>query len=169
MYHSRRFRLTPPWPPGLETLRKALLGPARYRQPLSGLAVAHVYDDTVLIALALNAYFEQREDGFRLNAPGLSLHCRVDDAGAAPALAALLLQLGDEGAATAHPPQAFCLQAAVVIQAQVDDLALQHRAWIAQRKQRAGLRWNPAVLVAMQTLRARSALARRVDAPPAPG
>ncbi|TXH06288.1 MAG: hypothetical protein E6R07_00415 [Nevskiaceae bacterium] len=163
MRYGYKFRLTPPWPPGRETLKKALLGPARYRAaPVAG-STAHVYDDTVLIALAVQAFLRGREEGFRLRTPGLELMCRVDAAGDATLLRTLL------GALVAGPPPSAapaaaqaCLAAGIAIEAQVDGVHLQHRAWLLGQRPRSGLRWSPALIKAVETLRSRGALSGAV-------
>ena len=57
----REPRLTPPWPPGLESLKKAFLGPRRYRQLPPAGSRWDMYNDSLIVALALNRALKSPE------------------------------------------------------------------------------------------------------------
>ena len=57
----REPRLTPPWPPGLESLKKAFLGPRRYRQLPPVGSAWNMYNDSLIVALALNRALKSPE------------------------------------------------------------------------------------------------------------
>lgn len=80
MFHSlmprsyKALRLAPPWPPGLESLKKSFLGSRRHRVlPMAGSEWA-MYNDTLPIALALSSFlkdsapFEMRVSGLEFTA-----------------------------------------------------------------------------------------------------
>lgn len=54
-------RLTPPWPPGLESLKKAFLGSRRHRQLPPAGSLWTMYDDSLIVALALNRALKSPE------------------------------------------------------------------------------------------------------------
>lgn len=157
MRYGKRFRLTPPWPPGLESIKKALLGPARYRRSFEPAApLTGPYDDTLLIALAVQAHVNGNDNGFNLDAPGLKLLCRLETELAASDLDALLMN----GVATAPAldENTFMRLAssAIIIDAHLDSGIIRHRSWICRKtKTGEGIRWNTAFNKALQLIRGR--------------
>ena len=55
----RIMRTEPPWPPGLESLKKSFMGSRRYRVVPPVGSEWTMYDDALPVALAINAYLKE--------------------------------------------------------------------------------------------------------------
>jgi hypothetical protein len=158
MRYGPRFRLTPPWPPGLESIKKALLGPARHRRNV----VAHTkpqspYDDTLLIALALHAYLDHRSEGFALKAPGLMLSCQMHLSLDGQETALTLDEMDQPLSALTPTVSSAVKKGSIRIDAIVDDCHVLHFSWICRSDGASNkTRWNPAFKSAVTLLKKRT-------------
>lgn len=157
MRYRPRFRLTPPWPPGLEAIKKALLGPARYRS--AAIPVSHTvppYDDTLPIALAINSFLDGKAEGFSLTAPGLNLQCRVDSEIDSATLTHILKGVGDCEMSSLVTEVATLSASRIRIAGSVGPIQIEHSSWIVRIAKRGKtLKWNPAFRGALELLQAR--------------
>ena len=163
MLKLRNRRTELPWPPGLETLKKALLGPRKARSSLSRATAP--YDDTLFIALALVRFFDDASGPFRLSTPKLSIACQLSFVGGEAQRGALHDALEAVVNSNFPPPLTDPLQTQVITQVRVltealiDEKQFRYASWLAQPG-RGGmpLRWNPALSGAVSLLKSRRAL-----------
>ena len=159
MRYGKRFRLTPPWPPGLESIQKALLGPARYRRGFeSSSPPTAPYDDTLLIALAIQTYLNGNNSGFRLEAPGLRLHCQLETDLSPRELDALMIISNDTPPALDDHTFIRLMASGIITEAHLDGGDIRHRSCICRKARNVpGLMWNAAFNTAVQLLHKRQA------------
>lgn len=157
MHYGPRFRLTPPWPPGLESIKKAVLGPARYRSTATPTErVVPPYDDTLPIALAINAHLDGKTEGFSLKAPGLELLCRFDSAITAVALTQVFQEIGSTDVTSLATELSALTASRIRIEGSVGSTQIEHSSWICRiAKGGKTLKWNPAFRSALELLQAR--------------
>lgn len=161
MLRKRERRTEPPWPPGLETLKKALLGPRKLRHTLDRISAP--YDDTLFIALALSRYFREDPGPFRLSTPGFVISCQMSFTGSEEQMAALREALWQVLHAPTLPKLENPLQQQVITQvrvltaAQIDGHSIDYASWLA-RPGRGNPTWNPALRTAVTLIRDRRLL-----------
>lgn len=160
MRYGKRFRLTPPWPPGLESIKKALLGPARYRRTLEpSIKPLAPYDDTLLVALAIQAHLNGSTTGFTLETPGLRLNCRLMTSISPLEFESILTTIQDPSQLTPEDSMAQLMASEIAIEAYLDHGEIRHRSWICRKTSNArGLKWNAAFNTALALLRKRQAV-----------
>lgn len=158
MRYGRRFRLTPPWPPGLESIKKALLGPARHRRAVvTPNNSQSPYDDTLLIALALHAYLDRRSEGFVLKVPGLTLSCLMHLGLDDQETTLTLDQMDQPVAALAPEVSSIVEKGSIRIDAIVDGVHVSHSSWICRSDGASNkTRLNPAFKSAVALLKDRT-------------
>lgn len=66
----KSLRLTPPWPPGIESLKKSFLGSRRHRVLPPAGSEWSMYNDTLPVALALSSYLKDTTP-FEMHVNGL--------------------------------------------------------------------------------------------------
>lgn len=157
----RRLRVEPPWPPGLESVKKALLGPRRYRAAPAAGRLLHPYNDTLLIALALNRLLRPSEPHgdptFRLHLGDLQITGRVDWTNTVLTrddVIRILRNLCFD--ARTSQPSAECREVGIVVRVngQIEGALLDHQ--VALCGELAGRpRWNARWLSALKLIRER--------------
>ena len=157
MRYGAKFRLTPPWPPGLESIKKSLLGPARYRQAATASAAPRApYDDTLLVALALQSHLNNRNEGFVLTASGIELCCRLELQMSAQDLVPIIDVIDGSSAALREVDLATLCAGQVRIEAFAEGCQIRYGSWLCRRAKRGqGAVWNPAFRDAVTLLRRR--------------
>ena len=150
----REPRLTPPWPPGLESLKKAFLGPRRYRQLPEAGSLSTMYNDSLIVALALNRALKSPEgmiEPYVNNVTGLEITASLQ-VDVAPETAKAFLQR----LVNAEPHDAEDLSIgqswAVMIHATVDRILFDRRSSMLAPLKKDTTRLSASWLVALQTL-----------------
>lgn len=143
----------PPWPPGLETLKKALRGPRRLR---SALDLSAPYDDTVLIALAISRFL-RHGGAYQLSIPGFMLRCELMAPELPDSIANVLRIAIEETPPRTLPDSQLRTaleNARIRVSAELDDRVIHHEITLVRRGEgELGVSWEPSTISALKVLR----------------
>ena len=143
----REPRLTPPWPPGLESLKKSFLGPRRHRKVPPPGTQWTMYDDSLPVALSINAFLKG-ESSFSMKVVGMEIEGVIDlGLRPDPAEARSLLEYLIDGKPLDSEELHRCEHWQIRIHAVVDKVLFEHRSNMVQaggKKLRLSTSWQTA-------------------------